>query len=40
MIGTGANPPSSHKASQGALEFSKKLQLQQQYMNLTSPGGG
>jgi len=40
MIGTGANPPSSLKASKGALEFSKKLQLQHQYMNMTNSGGG
>jgi hypothetical protein len=40
IIGTGANPPSSAKASQGAFEFSKKSQLQYKHMNMTSSGGG
>jgi hypothetical protein len=39
MIGTGANPPSSKTALQGALAFSKTLQGQDQYMNLTNSGG-
>lgn len=35
MIGTGANPPSSATASEGALEYSKKLEASASYRNQT-----
>jgi len=40
MIGSGANPPSSFKASQGALAFSQKSRLQYQHVNLNTSSGG
>jgi hypothetical protein len=40
MIGTGADPPSSAEAYQGAIKYSKEAQAQYQNMNLTSSGGG
>lgn len=40
MIGTGANPPSSAQAYQGALEYSRKAAIAYQSKNLTSGGGG
>lgn len=40
MIGTGANPPSSVEAFQGALAYSKLSLAKYQKMNLTTTGGG
>jgi len=40
MIGTGADPPSSAEAYEGAIKYSKEAQAQYQNMNLTSSGGG
>jgi len=40
MIGTGADPPSSAEAYEGAIQYIKEVQAQYQNMNLTGSGGG